>query len=728
MQKYRTVGSLVAGVMAQTRFGRWLESFVIVLFAGLLFLQLSWLTGGLGLSKVSAKLAVICVNPGGTGGCQASIQSAINAAGNGDTINVAAGTYTEDLLISKSVALVGAGAGATILLGAVNNTTAEHVTISSSNVIIEGFTIDDANSFGQSGPGANTLGITIGDVSGVVIRRNVVTNVFVDAPTGGTAIYLNANTKGAVIEQNTISNSGNGILFDGSGRHDNFTIRKNILSGNGRGTSSSRAAIRFVSAESIAAGHRNVIVSNSFTGNTGGGGIFNGSGIAVNAENNWWGCNFGPGATGTGCGGTANSASSNVDTNPWLTLRLGSILNEVPPGGGADLTASLLINSDNVDTTAIGGLSDSTQVLFAATLGSVTPPSVTTSDGKASAIFVAGSVTGVASVSAAVDGQTVSITLNINCPTGNCSTVGPGIAPNNSSPPSGGRSGSVLIFNVYTSSTNMNVENTRISLTNVETSRPAYVHLFFVDGATCGVTDAFLCLTVGQTTSFLASDIDPNVTGYILAVAVDQQGCPVNFNYLIGEEYVKFASGHAANLSAEAVTAVGALPVCGAGLTATLVFDGVQFSTLAHVLALDSVASRSDGNDTLLLLNRIGGNLASSAATLGMLSGILFDDQEMGVTFSLATGACQFRAVLSNSTLRTNPRIDTLIPAGRTGWLKLWIDGSSAQGSAAMTGAAINFNLNVRASVKAFNQGHNLQALTLTNTASLTVPVLPPNC
>lgn len=726
MRNYRIVGALAARVMDRKGFWRWMALAGSVLLTVSLLAQKDWLFEEQG---VSAKTAEICVNPGGAGGCLPSIQMAINAASNGDTINVAAGTYTEDLNISKSVSLVGAGAGMTILLGATTNSMGEHVTISASQVTIEGFTIDDANSLGQSGSGANTIGVAISDVSGTILRRNVITNVFLDAPTGGTAIYLNPNTKGAVIEQNIISNSGNGILFDGAGRHDNFTIRKNVFSGNGRGTSSSRAAIRFVSADSIAAGHRNLIVSNTFTGNTSGGGIFNSSGIPVTAENNWWGCNFGPGAAGEGCSGKVNSVSANVDANPWLTLRLGSILNEVPPGGGADLTVSLRLNSDNLDTSANGSLSDSTQVLFSAVLGTVAPPATTTSDGRASAIFVAGSATGAATVSATVDGQTVSVALNVSCPTGNCSTVGPGIAMDNFAPPSSGRPGSVLIFNVYTSSTNMNLENTRISLTNVETSRPAFVHMFFIDGATGGVTDAFLCLTVGQTTSFLASDIDPSVTGYIMAIAIDSQGCPVNFNYLIGDEYVKFSSGHAANLGAEAVTAIGNLPACGAGTTAALAFDGAQYSALPHMLALDSVASRSDGNDTLLLLNRIGGNLASNAATLGALSGVLFDDQEMGSTFSLAAGSCQFRVVLSNSTPRTNPRIDTLIPAGRTGWMKVWptlTDGGAAQ--VAMTGVTINFNLNVRASVKAFNQGHNLHKLTVTESVSLTVPVLPPNC
>jgi hypothetical protein len=312
------------------------------------------------------------------------------------------------------------------------------------------------------------------------------------------------------------------------------------------------------------------------------------------------------------------------------------------------------------------------------------------------------------------------------CATVNCPAIGPGALPPTTSPPSDQKAGSVLIYNLYTSSTDPNRQNTRINITNIEPTRAAFVHMFFVDGATCGVADSSICLTSNQTASFLVSDLDPGTNGYIVAVAVDKQGCPINFNYLIGDEYVKFTSGHAANLGAEAITAIAAeSPSCDRNsTTAVLAFDGVSYSALPHALALDNLGSRLDGNETLLILNRLGGDLATGAATLTSIFGLVFDDAENGLSFSFAPGACQFRSNLANSFPRTAPRFENLIPTGRSGWMKLW----AADGTAAMTGAAINFNANTAASATAFNQGHNLHVLTLTTAASFAIPIFPPAC
>lgn len=320
-------------------------------------------------------------------------------------------------------------------------------------------------------------------------------------------------------------------------------------------------------------------------------------------------------------------------------------------------------------------------------------------------------------------GQPLTVTA---CNTVNCPSAGPGTLAATTSLLNAQRPGSILIYNVFTSSAAAsNQQNTRLSLTNTHPLLKSYVHLFFVDGASCSVADGFVCLTPNQTTSFLASDLDPGTSGYVIAVAVDALGCPVSFNHLIGDEFVKFSSGHTANLGAEAVTAIaGGLPFCdGNTTTAELRFDGSSYSVLPTVLAADNLSSRADGNDTLLILNRIGGSLATGAGTLGSVFGILYDDAEAPVSFSFAAGTCQLRSVLSSSFPRTVPRYETFIPAGRTGWLKV-----SATNLGAMTGAVLNFNPNAAAQGGAFNQGHNLHKLTTTNTVAVTIPVFPPGC
>jgi hypothetical protein len=308
----------------------------------------------------------------------------------------------------------------------------------------------------------------------------------------------------------------------------------------------------------------------------------------------------------------------------------------------------------------------------------------------------------------------------------NCPSAGPGIPFPAASEASDQGAGSVLIYNIYTSgATSGNTQNTRVNLTNTHPSRPAFVHLFFVSEG-CSVADSYVCLTGNQTTSFLASDLDPGVTGYLVAVAVDGvRGCPTSHNFLIGDEYVKFTTGHAANLGAEAISQLaGGLPACdGQSVTAQLDFNGVAYDMVSHVLADDSVGSRADGNDKLLILNRIGGNLGTGAGSLSSVFGIFYDDAENALSFTF-NGGHQFRSSLSNNFPRITPRFETFIPAGRTGWYKLW----PTTGLWGMTGAAINFNPNADSSSGAFNQGHNLHKLRLTNTANYIIPVFPPSC
>lgn len=121
--------------------------------------------------------------------------------------------------------------------------------------------------------------------------------------------------------------------------------------------------------------------------------------------------------------------------------------------------------------------------------------------------------------------------------------------------------GSILFYNYITSSAASPItQNTQISLTNTSTTAVT-VRLIFVDGTTGVNLNAFISLAPLQTAQFLASDIVPGMTGYLMAVAVNSSTlCPINFNNLIGDALIKRATGHRAGLSAIAIAAIAATP------------------------------------------------------------------------------------------------------------------------------------------------------------------------
>jgi hypothetical protein len=287
--------------------------------------------------------------------------------------------------------------------------------------------------------------------------------------------------------------------------------------------------------------------------------------------------------------------------------------------------------------------------------------------------------------------------------------------------------GSVLIYNLFTSNVaNPGRQNTRLSLTNLDPSRRVVVHLTFVDGGSCQAAGAIICLTPNQTSSFLASELDPGITGYVVAVAIDEDtGFPISFNFLIGDEYVKLDSGHEANLYAEGFAAREDGPPARwvNGGAAELRFDGICYRELPRVLAVSNLLSRANGNDTLLVINRIGGNLMTVADSIGTIFGLLYDDREKPFNFCATVATCQFRSSLSNIFPRTAPLFERVITTGRSGWMKFW-----STSDAGILGAVINNNTQAGAAPGAFKQGHNLHKLTFTPAAVLTIPVFAPSC
>lgn len=319
----------------------------------------------------------------------------------------------------------------------------------------------------------------------------------------------------------------------------------------------------------------------------------------------------------------------------------------------------------------------------------------------------------------------------------------PGLVFPNTSEASDDKAGSVLFYNLYTStSANPAAQDTRISLTNTSTTSAAFVRLFFVDGNTGGVAGTFRCLSSNQTASFNTSQIRPDVTGYLVAIAVDGvRGCPMGFNFLTGNAHVKLASGFRGTLGAVAVAAqyAGGLPGCDANsVTASIAFNGVAafgYNRISRVLHLPDIASRADGNRTFLVINRIGGNLGIGASTLGTLMGFLYDDAENVFTHSFS-GSSQFRSEMTNSFPATAPPFETVIPAGRTGWGKYF-----SQSDIGLLGSAMYAKLTpaptsgfpfpskqAPAPPADFFGAANLRSLTLASAPTYVIPITPPTC
>jgi len=347
------------------------------------------------------------------------------------------------------------------------------------------------------------------------------------------------------------------------------------------------------------------------------------------------------------------------------------------------------------------------------------------------------------------------------------------------------KAGSLLVYTVYQSSaTNIASNDTKINLTNTNDSNPIIVHFFFV-GA-CSVADFKTELTANQTYSFLTSDVDPGTNGYIIAIAENYLGIPIHFNYLIGDLFLKNSTNSSniynANLGAIAFSALwdreamaalttdassrtinvstgarlrgseipaasttlalnaassvslgiafnGSTPVLSGSGGSIASYPQANYNLLPSTLALSNIPSRASNDRTLVTVFSPTGSLVTAPASAVTVFGLLFDDAEQSQSFSLAFTCGQTLLELSNTTPRTVPRFDSVIPAGRSGWMKIW---NSAQ--VGILGSMIVYNQQVGLN---FAGGHNLHHLTLTTNSgsgsssspisypNLTVPVFP---
>ena len=234
---------------------------------------------------------------------------------------------------------------------------------------------------------------------------------------GSSAIHLGGANHSALISDNAISDNGTagGVTVarePGSQRNSDIDVVSNAITG-------TLTAVH-VASNSVTDStdvHRNRIVDN-------GAGAVNeaGSGGTINGENNWWGCNAGPGSA------ACDSVSGDVVTSPHLVLTLVAAPGSIETGGDTSaIRASLRSNSGGAESGP--DFPDGTPVSLSTSLGALSAPTVL-NRGIADGTLTSGSQAGTATVTATVDNQAVTTPVTITQPAIPGPPVPPGCGAN----------------------------------------------------------------------------------------------------------------------------------------------------------------------------------------------------------------------------------------------------------------------------------------------------------
>jgi parallel beta-helix repeat protein len=167
-----------------------------------------------------------------------TITSALNDASPGDTIYVYSGTYSENLVIDKSIILTGENRQNTIITGSASG---DIIKIISDNVRISGFTIKDS-------VGTDMKCLKLLEVNNCVISNNIIQN-------GNDGIFMSKSNNN-IIKENTIENTEGCGIFAYMSNNDNEICKNVIRNNNVRGI--------FLHSDS----NNNILYLNDFSSNT----------------------------------------------------------------------------------------------------------------------------------------------------------------------------------------------------------------------------------------------------------------------------------------------------------------------------------------------------------------------------------------------------------------------------------------------------------------------------
>jgi len=162
------------------------------------------------------RAADIIVDDDGTGD-YTSIQDAINAASDGDTIWVKDGSYNEQLTVDKSVRILANNGDHPILYA---STWVPSITVTAPNVTISGFKI-----YGNSGPTAGATILASTDSDGLKVTSN--TFKVIAGETGNITLKVTAGIRGVIFDSNNINDYRVGVYLEAGG---NASIIRNSYS------------------------------------------------------------------------------------------------------------------------------------------------------------------------------------------------------------------------------------------------------------------------------------------------------------------------------------------------------------------------------------------------------------------------------------------------------------------------------------------------------------------